>query len=56
MISLELSPMAVIWLTGTPILLSFFDIHEALAYTVPGIIAHESALKGGDSLSIPQFD
>ena len=32
------------------------DIHEALAYTVPGIIAHESALKGGESLSIPQFD
>lgn len=32
------------------------DIHEALAYTVPGIIAHESALKGGDSLKIPQFD
>lgn len=32
------------------------DIHEALAYTVPGIIAHESALKGGDSLTIPQFD
>ena len=32
------------------------DIHEALAYTVPGIIAHESALKGGESLTIPQFD
>lgn len=32
------------------------DIHEALAYTVPGIIAHESALKGGDCLTIPQFD
>ena len=32
------------------------DIHEALAYTVPGIVAHESALKGGDSLTIPQFD
>jgi len=32
------------------------DIHEALAYTVPGIIAHESALKGGESMPIPQFD
>ncbi|MFT6881834.1 MAG: hypothetical protein ACJAVY_000625 [Marinoscillum sp.] len=32
------------------------DIHEALAYTVPGVIAHESALKGGISIVIPQFD
>lgn len=32
------------------------DIHEALAYTVPGVIAHESALKGGVSMKIPQFD
>lgn len=32
------------------------NIHEALAYTVPGIVAHESALKGGVSLKIPQFD
>jgi hypothetical protein len=32
------------------------DIHEALAYTVPGVIAHESALKGGESMKIPQFD
>lgn len=31
------------------------DIHEALAYTVPGIVAHQSALKGGESLKIPQF-
>jgi predicted dehydrogenase len=31
------------------------DIKEALAYTVPGIIAHESALKGGEQLTIPQF-
>lgn len=29
------------------------DIKEALAYTVPGIVAHESALKGGDWLKIP---
>jgi predicted dehydrogenase len=32
------------------------DIHEALAYTVPGVIAHESALQGGISMEIPQFD
>jgi predicted dehydrogenase len=31
------------------------DIREALAYTVPGIIAHQSALKGGESLKIPQI-
>lgn len=29
------------------------DIGEALAYTVPGIIAHQSALKGGELLKIP---
>jgi predicted dehydrogenase len=32
------------------------DIYEALAYTVPGIIAHESALRNGELLKIPQFD
>jgi len=32
------------------------DISEALAYTAPGIVAHESALKGGDWLTIPDFD
>lgn len=32
------------------------DIYEALAYTVPGIVAHESALRGGESLKIPQYD
>ncbi len=32
------------------------NIYEALAYTVPGIIAHESALRGGEQLTIPQFD
>ena len=31
------------------------DIYEALAYTVPGIIAHQSALKGGELLKIPQY-
>ena len=32
------------------------NIYEALAYTMPGVIAHMSALKGGESLEIPQFD
>ena len=32
------------------------DIYEALAYTVPGIIAHQSALQGGKQLKIPQFN
>lgn len=32
------------------------DIYEALAYTVPGIIAHQSALQGGKLLKIPNFD
>jgi predicted dehydrogenase len=32
------------------------DIHEALAYTVPGIVAHQSALKGGTQMKVPSFD
>ena len=32
------------------------DVYEALAYTVPGIVAHQSALRGGELLKIPQFD
>ncbi|MBM4042288.1 MAG: Gfo/Idh/MocA family oxidoreductase [Planctomycetes bacterium] len=32
------------------------DVYESLAMTVPGIIAHQSALKDGESLKIPQFD
>ena len=32
------------------------DVYEAVAYTAPGIVAHESALKGGEQLRIPQFD
>lgn len=31
------------------------DVYEALAYTVPGIIAHESALAGGKPMKIPTF-
>jgi hypothetical protein len=32
------------------------NVYEALAMTVPGVIAHQSALKDGESLEIPQFD
>jgi len=31
------------------------DIYESLAMTVPGIIAHQSALRGGESMKIPNF-
>lgn len=32
------------------------DVYEALSYTVPGIVAHESALRDGEHLTIPQFE
>jgi predicted dehydrogenase len=32
------------------------DVYEAMAMTVPGIIAHESALKNGERLKVPVFD
>lgn len=32
------------------------DIYEAVAYTAPGIVAHQSALKNGEQMKIPQFD
>ncbi len=32
------------------------NLYEALAFCVPGIVAHQSALKGGEQLVIPQFD
>jgi len=31
------------------------NIYEALAMTIPGIVAHKSALKGGERLEIPQY-
>lgn len=31
------------------------DIYEALAYTVPGFYAHQSALEGGPMLKIPDY-
>ena len=32
------------------------DIYKALAITVPGIVAHQSALKQGERLPVPSFD
>ena len=32
------------------------DLYEALAYTVPGIVAHQSSFKDGEQLRIPSFD
>jgi predicted dehydrogenase len=32
------------------------DIYEALAETMPGIIAHDSALKGGELTKVPQYE
>jgi predicted dehydrogenase len=32
------------------------DVYESLAMTAPGIVAHESALKGGSQLDVPSFD
>jgi predicted dehydrogenase len=31
------------------------NVHEALAYTIPGIIAHQSALEGGTLKKIPDY-
>jgi predicted dehydrogenase len=31
------------------------NVHEALAMTAPGIVAHQSALKGGERLIVPSF-
>ena len=32
------------------------DLYEALAMTVPGLVGHQSALKGGEQLKVPSFD
>jgi predicted dehydrogenase len=31
------------------------NVYEALAMTVPGIVAHQSALKDGETLTVPQY-
>jgi len=32
------------------------DVYEAIAYTLPGIVAHQSALRGGERMKIPSYD
>ncbi len=32
------------------------DVYEAVAFTAPGIVAHQSALQGGKQMRIPGFD
>jgi predicted dehydrogenase len=32
------------------------DVYEALAMTAPGIVAHQSSLKGGQQMKVPSFD
>ncbi len=32
------------------------DVYEALAYTAPGIVGHQSALRDGEYMTIPDFD
>jgi predicted dehydrogenase len=32
------------------------DVYEAVAYTAPGIVAHQSALRGGEQMKVPGFD
>ncbi|RJP32922.1 MAG: gfo/Idh/MocA family oxidoreductase [Candidatus Omnitrophota bacterium] len=31
------------------------DVYEAVAYTAPGLVAHQSALKGGEQMPVPDF-
>jgi predicted dehydrogenase len=32
------------------------DVAQALSMTVAGIVAHQSALKGGETMKIPQYE
>ena len=32
------------------------DVYESIAMTAPGIVAHESALRGGERMKVPSFD
>jgi hypothetical protein len=31
------------------------NVYEAIAYTLPGIVAHQSALRGGELLKIKDY-
>ncbi|HEU4679092.1 MAG TPA: hypothetical protein VFS35_06200, partial [Terrimicrobiaceae bacterium] len=32
------------------------NVYEALAMTVPGLVAHQSALRNGERMKVPGFD
>ena len=32
------------------------DVYASVAETAPGIVAHQSALKGGELMKVPSFD
>ena len=32
------------------------DLYESLAMTAPGLAAHQSSLRGGEQLPVPQFE
>jgi len=34
----------------------FPDIRQSINYTIPGILAHESSLRGGECLAIPRYE
>jgi predicted dehydrogenase len=34
----------------------FIDVYKALAMMAPGLVAHQSALKGGERMKVPSFD
>ena len=31
------------------------NVYEAMAMTVPGIVVHQSALKDGETMKVPQY-
>ena len=41
---------------GCPMRAPAISLYDALAYTVPGIVAHQSSFKDGEQLPIPSFD
>jgi len=34
---------------------SFPDLHQSVNWTLVGILAHESAMRGGEKLHLPNF-
>ena len=37
-------------------MLPYTNPYESLAMTAPGIVAHQSSLKGGEQLEVPSYD